>query len=313
MIILELYSINFPKNISGLEIENSINCIKNAYELNLFYRDIHFDLSNIEFISPTGLALLVSAIKDIHLKQLYNKFFLTEPKKKSVSNYFDRMDFYQNVNYKRDEKINRYDCRNSLMEINQIINQNDSNNITEKLNRIFTNQLGEKYINNISDIVSYSIGELADNIICHSESPNGGYVCAQTYTDFIEICFVDSGVGIKNSISKAFPEYNDKPGYEAIDFSLHKSITSKTIKHTGEGLFFTKRFIEANGGEITIFSDDGCFKILQSGIIIKRTAPYWQGTALCVKYNINNKVHAKCIFDEEFPLDSMDDDIDSIF
>jgi anti-sigma regulatory factor (Ser/Thr protein kinase) len=63
----------------------------------------------------------------------------------------------------------------------------------------------------VADPIRYVISELGRNVLEHSDSPVGGFVCAQYYRDKkrISIGMADAGIGIASAIQKSHSFSNE--------------------------------------------------------------------------------------------------------
>jgi hypothetical protein len=118
--------------------------------------------------------------------------------------------------------------------------------------------------------VQYCISELIRNVLEHSGSVEGAYVCAQRYTSdphHVSIAVADCGVGIASTLSYAYPEAenNDET---ALRLAMQLGITGaakngmySATDNAGAGLFFTRAIAKATGGYFGLLSGDGVFRI----------------------------------------------------
>ena len=284
------------------------------------YDKITFDLEDLSFISPSGLCYLVASIELIAHEKPEQTIEVKFPKNTNIHNYLERMNFYKNINVYSGNEINRNNCSDRLIEIQKIdITSGNKNKISEDLVKIFESKL-KGYDKRILETIAYAIGEIIENTISHSESPIGGYVCAQTYSDRLEICIIDCGIGIPQSLRDENNKHKDKISYferdeEFISFAIGKGVTSKTQEDSGEGLFFTTEFIKENEGRIKIISDKGLLYINKSNDInTSEIKGKWQGTIVMLELNLNKPINVKDIFDREFPEDSEEyNELDGLF
>lgn len=112
------------------------------------------------------------------------------------------------------------------------------------------------------DIVSaleWSIYEICDNVINHSESTVGGFVEAVTYTKEKRISFTvaDAGRGVLNSLKEGLPQLNNN--VEAIGESIKAGVTRNKKFGQGNGLNGSLRITTMSGGSIDITS--GCGRL----------------------------------------------------
>jgi len=96
--------------------------------------------------------------------------------------------------------------------------------------------------------VQYCVSELIRNVLEHSGSPEGAYVCAQRYLKKnpkrVSIAVADCGSGISKHLGQAYPEArNDNSA--ALSLAMRPGITGAqrgmygTSDNAGAGLFIT--------------------------------------------------------------------------
>lgn len=157
--------------------------------------------------------------------------------------------------------------------------------------------------------IRYIISELARNVFEHSQSKTGAVLCAQYYkkSNTIRLGIVDRGVGIKQTISNAYPTKDD---VNAIRLALSPGVTGTTrriggtAQNIGAGLFFIKSIAKTNRDFFMIYSGRGMYKLLKTNprqevrlyanpLKDKHSAsnrfPYWQGTAIGVDLSLDNR------------------------
>lgn len=152
--------------------------------------------------------------------------------------------------------------------------------------------------------LSYIVSELIRNVIEHSRSEHGAFVCAQYYkkSNSIKIGIADNGVGIKKSINQSHPAVTDM---EAIRLALRPGVTGTTSReggtseNAGAGLFFIKSIASLNRNFFVIYSGNAFYKLLRKKVAGRLDAdpfddkhskgdtyPYWQGTVVGVDIDL---------------------------
>jgi len=308
----------FMNHIYKLPVEVNVDTIRNInqewiflFNNNHYYCDsITFDFSDVNFIRPSGLAVVAALMKYVKNRNCYAEYYLKEAINKNVCSYMERMDFYSQFKIIKDT-INRQE-NSGLCELKEVIDANTAYIVVSQLSDVIKSQI------NISDgtlnAITHTLGEIIDNIFHHSNSPINGIVCAQTYRHAIEveIAIADCGIGVYESL-KNTPNYNYIVNdAEALKLCVGKKITSKPFTNAGEGLFVAKRIITQNQGKMNIISGSSMYKIsnIEDDII---KYPYWQGTIVNMVFNLDVPVNIKDIFDSEFPEDAVHDDFDEVF
>jgi hypothetical protein len=126
----------------------------------------------------------------------------------------------------------------------------------------------------------WSLSEVVGNVFTHSESPIGGLAQSLMLPQSKVILFsvVDSGIGLRRSLSKRYKGVVDDPA--AIRLAIQKGVTRDTNAGQGWGLFGTSRIASTSGGHLSIWSGTGKLVIDQSGRAEYYVAPYFNGTAV---------------------------------
>lgn len=125
--------------------------------------------------------------------------------------------------------------------------------------------------------VQYCISELIRNVLEHSGSLEGAFVCAQRYTSepqHVSIAVADCGFGIAETLAYSYPQAKDS-NRTALQLAMQLGITGATrsgmygaVDNAGAGLFFTRAIAKATGGYFALITGDGAFRIkrLRKGV-----------------------------------------------
>lgn len=149
------------------------------------------------------------------------------------------------------------------------------------------NLIGRKELPNMSkslkDKISEAIYELFVNAQIHSET-DYIYTCGQVYPNKnrIDFTIVDTGIGIKNKINKAFK--SNISADKAIGWALENGNTTKKDISGGIGLTILKEFIQLNKGKLQIVSNDGFLEINTSHTIQNLFVGEFPGTIVNIEF-----------------------------
>ncbi|MBL0742629.1 hypothetical protein [Chryseolinea lacunae] len=142
------------------------------------------------------------------------------------------------------------------------------------------------------DIISgleWSINEITDNVLNHSESIHGGIVQASTYPTNQTIAFAvaDSGRGILKSMQEGFPSL--RTDIQAIGEAVKAGVTRNPKFGQGNGLAGSLKVTTLTGGSFDLTSGTGRIVVTNDETIRKPLKQgYFQGTVVCGQIKINN-------------------------
>lgn len=103
--------------------------------------------------------------------------------------------------------------------------------------------------------LEWSINEVTDNVIVHSESPIGGLVQVSTFSrnqKRVEYIVADAGLGIPATLRSGRP--NISSDTEALDWAIREGITRDQSIGQGNGLFGSYEICSHSGGRFQIES-----------------------------------------------------------
>jgi anti-sigma regulatory factor (Ser/Thr protein kinase) len=157
--------------------------------------------------------------------------------------------------------------------------------------------------------VQYCVSELIRNVLEHSGSAEGAYVCAQRYLTKnpkrVSIAVADCGSGIAAHLGQVYPNVLSN-SVAAIRLAMQPGITGARTQgygspdNAGAGLYITRAIAKATGGYFVLMSGDAVFRQKRAGRTKSDRAlfsdafadprrnlwswkPHWQGTVAAVE------------------------------
>ena len=253
---------------------------------------IVFDFSEVDFITPEAMIILV--ISSQYLHKLTGQVIHWRVPKKDVRNYLKRM----NVNalpfvlleiplqFVRREHL----YSDSLIELSHISTPLEMGRAIKETRDILSLWF-PKNANHVQQNLSTLIKETVENSIDHSGTfPDSGncYYALQKYshsdgTTEVQIAVGDNGIGMLNSQRTRFPQTKDDA--DAIYEALINGRTCRTNGNGGMGFMNVRSALSPLNGVLTIRSGRGCV-IYNSTIIqpkIYRQLPELPGTQVLFK------------------------------
>ncbi len=101
----------------------------------------------------------------------------------------------------------------------------------------------------------WSLNELTDNVLVHSESTVGGLVQVSTFAKYrkrVQFVVADAGIGIPASLRSGHPEINSD--IEALDKAIREGVTRDPTVGQGNGMFGSFQICSKSKGDFLIDS-----------------------------------------------------------
>ncbi len=136
------------------------------------------------------------------------------------------------------------------------------------------------------DIISgleWSINEITDNVLNHSQSSIGGIVEATTYPSNGQIAFAvaDAGLGILETLKEGIPTL--RTDLQAMGEAVKQGVTRNPKFGQGNGLAGSLRFTTMTGGSFEVTSGNGRLLTTQEKTTKNQRKPFqkYNGTLVC--------------------------------
>lgn len=249
-------------------------------------------------VHPVVLAMVAAIAKSNKFKEIQ-----CETLEATSKHYFERMGLFKYLNINSGIKVKEYEPAGRFIPITNI-------KTSDELNKFITEMIPLLHLEpQKSEPIKYVMSELVRNVLEHSKSQTGAFVCAQYYkkSNIIRIGIVDTGLGIKRTIEKSHPVSSD---LKALQLATTPGITGTTSKeggteyNAGAGLFFIKSIAKVNRDFFIIYSGSSMYKLLKRDIDSKKIRlfadpfldrhskdddyPYWQGTVVGIDISLTN-------------------------
>ena len=255
-----------------------------------------FDFSATTFTRPAGMVSLLAVMDRICRAGDNRKIALTMPQSKAVRTYWRLAGIMDALGEFCDFEgvetaaaaLPEYNPVEPLVSCFHFRNGPDIDRRSEEMELKFDSALSS--YSSLLDECYEIFSELTTNALYHAES-NGGFVLAQKY-DYdsgpaIEIAVADSGIGIRNSLSKNSELAGIDRDSSAIRKALEEGVTSVGHSHRGYGLAHlthnvqleqSRRMVIRSGNGIITLSGDGEIKeentaVEYPGTVINVTIP----------------------------------------
>ncbi|MFC1513193.1 STAS-like domain-containing protein [Thermodesulfobacteriota bacterium] len=137
--------------------------------------------------------------------------------------------------------------------------------------------------------IEWSLNEITDNVINHSDSVVGGFVQLSTFQrnrKRVEYVVCDAGVGIPNTLRRAKGEITSDS--DALDHAIREGVTRNSITNQGNGLFGAFQISRVSEGSMEIHSGHGSLLYnKKTGMKIRKENVPFNGTLVisCIDYS----------------------------
>ncbi len=220
-------------------------------------------LSAYSFAHPLAMGLLA-------MRSKANRVNITDTTG-NVSTFLSRMAFYDYTGACDPHGVPRPE-RDQTIEIRRT---SDLDAVLTRLRRLLK---GDSSLRTIELILV----ELSGNVDLHAQAE--GIILGQVIRGKLELAVVDSGVGIRQSLS-ANPKYGQIDEQSALRLCVQKGVTSGSGR--GWGLWSAYEVLRQNQGEMTIGSGGFRYVLSKNKVL---PGPTWVGTYVELKYDLSKPV-----------------------
>ncbi|MFN7947238.1 MAG: ATP-binding protein [Blastocatellia bacterium] len=221
------------------------------------------------------------------------------------ANYAARMKLFQHLGVDYEPGISEHEEAGRFMPLSQVRNQH-------QLTAVIANISALLHLDRDPDslaAVQYCVSELLRNVLEHSGSGEGAFVCAHRYTKTtphrVTIAVADCGRGIAEHLGHAHPDafYSDQI---ALGLAMRPGITGALKglygipENAGAGLFITRCIAKGTGGYFLLVSGDAGYRLRRARTADDESALYidpfdeprhdlwqfpskWQGTIVALE------------------------------
>lgn len=217
----------------------------------LGYKTIRVDFSRVLLAYPNGMIPIIATID--YYKRLGVNFIIILPNDEKVKDLFFSTNWaHLLIPEKFDNQNTKYHKHLAARRFRTFQEQQDI--VNEFMDIVLSNLIIKP---DIISALEWSINEITDNVLNHSKSEDGGIVQVSTYPQSHRISFAvaDSGIGIKESLSEAYPDL--KSDIIALGEAIKSGVTRNNNFGQGNGLAGTLRIAEQTGGSFTLISGKG--------------------------------------------------------
>lgn len=263
--------LHFEGNLKG-DVLNVIGRLHNLIHKQ-GYQDIILDFSKAGFLSPAFMLPIVTACRAYRREKV--EFSIIMPENRAGASIMS------NANWAHLIIPEQYDSKseNNIKHISatQFFTAEEHHKSVDKSIGLLL-QLAEGMDRNRIKALEWSLNEITDNVLNHSESPVGGVMQVVTYPQKkrVELIVCDAGITIQKSLRSGRPSISDDA--TALRQAIEEGVTKNTETNQGNGLFGTFKCCEVSGGEFEIMSGYMSLHHKPREVIVKKNSIPYSGT-----------------------------------
>ena len=136
--------------------------------------------------------------------------------------------------------------------------------------------------------LEWSIHEITDNVINHSESAIGGLLQLQCFParNEIAVYVADAGLGIPFTLRRALGISSDS---DALDQAIREGVTRNSKTNQGNGLFGTFKCCEVSEGSFVIKSNRATLRYDRDGFSVRGESTPFRGSLIAARINYSSE------------------------
>ncbi len=256
-------------------------CSAIDYAIKLGFKNITVDFGRVKKVFPNGILPVICTI-DYHRANGL-EVYIKLPVKNDIRRLFRSVNWAHFLSPEQFEKSeSTYDKH---LVTRRFENAEEQKSVVDDfMDVVLRNMAIPK---DIISALEWSINEITDNVLNHSESKFGGLIQASTYIKEQRIVFAvsDSGRGILKSMQEGFP--NLRTELTAIGEAIKAGVTRNPKFGQGNGLAGSLRITNLTGGSLEILSGNGRLKVTEQDTNRKPLRNvFYNGTMVCGEINI---------------------------
>lgn len=267
-------TITFPKKLAAGIIPDFAGALSEWQKRNK-YTTLTLDFSEVVSPYPNGMIPIIATVANLREKNTPLKILL--PRNADARKLFRQ----NNWAYYLDNKFEKSESKHDRHLVTRSFKDyHDVGWITKDFMDALIRSMNLS--RDVFTAMEWSINEICDNVINHSESKIGGFVQLVAFTKQQHISFsvADAGRGILKSLKEGIPTL--RTDAQAIGEAIKAGVTRNKQAGQGNGLAGTLRIATLTNGSLEIVSGLGRFYATKDGTIVNDSQKhqYFVGTGV---------------------------------
>ncbi|KAA3638335.1 MAG: DUF4325 domain-containing protein [Armatimonadetes bacterium] len=237
---------------------------------------LEVDFGKVTFFYPDGMAPFVATTR--HLVNNGWGVGVIPPRQKDLIDYWQTVGWLAGI---RDEKA-PLGTGSTYVPLTPYTSGEELNSFIRSALDLMSKS--QAFSDGVLLAFEWALNEIADNVLVHAESSEPGWLQMTSYPNKNEVEFVvvDTGRGIRSTLSPAFPDIDSDIG--ALMKAIEKGTTRNREIGQGNGLSGTLRIARSAGGWANLHSGRGLLRLMEGepqsgedaphqGVVVTLTLP----------------------------------------
>lgn len=236
--------------------------------------EFRIDITNFHIFYPDGMCPLIATLR--HLESHGRHVHLERPQAPDMYRYWEIAGWIPALDR---EPAPEPRLGTTYLPMSGYTNGAELNDLVDASLRI----VGESgaFPPGVLTAFEWSLNEIADNVLVHADSKDGGWMQLNRFPEKSQVEFVvaDTGRGIRASLAESYPHLSSD--IDAIDLAVQKGTTRNRDVGQGNGLSGAVRIATSSNGWLNLHSGSGQLRLLQ-GDAHQATVATLTGTVVAV-------------------------------
>lgn len=221
------------------------------------YSEIELDFSTCHSAFQNAMLSICAQIMAYRKSDVY--FTLIPPENTKLLNLFKNTGWAYFIDPRRFEPP-IYRSYSSRVPVTQYQSSKEQQDAVNKIVNVILGAIPQMQRSDFAAF-EWSINEITDNVLVHSESPIGGLIQLSTFQKNqkqVQFVVADAGVGIPKTLKQGHPEITSDT--DALDKAIREGVTRDKTIGQGNGLFGSYQICSKSGGYFRVHSGHACLE-----------------------------------------------------
>jgi len=250
------------------------------------FSEIELDFSECSSAFQSDMLSVCAQALAYRKAEIY--FTLTPPKKRELLNLFKNTGWAYFIDPRMFEPP-VFRINSSRIPVTQYQNPKEQQDAVNKIVNVILGAIPEMQRADFAAF-EWSINEITDNVLVHSESTIGGLIQLSTFPKIpkkVQFVVADAGLGIPKTLKQGHPEIGSDT--DALDKAIREGVTRDKTIGQGNGLFGSYQICSKSGGNFSVHSGHARLEYTEKkGLRISNENIPYEGTIVVATIDFSN-------------------------